>query len=472
MKNILILISKGPQYRPLFRNIGSFLIEKGYNVYYVLESHYTDYEYDKGSPIAGAYYFSDFLNNKNRTNRYNIQEKYANINLYECLITEYDRFVKHYNLWGKKEKEKQIDTLASLVFFYEEIIEKNNIDTILHECAANEFAYVAYLVGKKNGLIYIGLQASRLPGRMEIHDGPHGPVLNKKSSIILSDEDKKAVEKYITGVKDITPFYMNSKFNPANTLYIKEYSSIKKIRKILNLIRYRIKFNSTIHNEFGSEKPIGISYALFKRQLIRFLKIKQVNKLYEIPKEGEVFYIYPVHFEPEASVSVWAKYYIDQANFIKNIAFQLPFGSFLYVKDHKSSRGLLTKQFYKEIKLIPNVRFISPDINSKELVLKSKGVITLTSTLGLEALAMRKRVYIFGDIFFENHPFAVKIPHYRNLFENLISDCKNEPQYDEKYDEFFYRYYMSTYPGTFDVFNPDKDLTENIYNAIVKYAKY
>lgn len=478
MNNVLILISKGPQYRQLFKKSGLFFKNKGWNVVFALESHYTDYEYDKGKPIsndgATAYYFSDYLTEKDDIKeKDNFIEEYIEFNLKECLIADYDRFATHYNIWDKKDKRKSIKQLICLVNFFEEIINTHNINLILHECAANEFAHVAYIVGKKKKIVYTGIQPARLPNRIEIHDGPNNVLFKKKLSIIgISSQDEYIVNEYIANAKDEVPFYMKSKYNPANVNYIKEYFSLRKINKIFNLIKYRIKYNSTIFNEFGAQKPLALSYALSKRQIKRYFKIKRITRLYDPPNENDCFYIYPVHYEPEASVSVWAKFYIDQINFIRNIAFQIPLNSHLYVKDHKSSRGLLSDSFYKEIKLIPQVKFISPDVDSKKLVLKSNGVITLTSTLGFESLAMRKRVYVFGDVFFEQHPFAVKVMHYRGLFEILRKDIQENPVYKDEYDNFFYEYYINTYPGKFDVYNQDDLLIENVYNAVIDYAKY
>src|SRR3989344_5721087 len=51
------------------------------------------------------------------------------------------------------------------------------------------------------------------------------------------------------------------------------------------------------------------------------------------------FFLFPLHFYPEASILVWATYLSDQLSVIKNIAFSLPFPYKLYVKEHPMAQG-------------------------------------------------------------------------------------------------------------------------------------
>ncbi|MFH4233908.1 capsular biosynthesis protein, partial [Acinetobacter baumannii] len=78
----------------------------------------------------------------------------------------------------------------------------------------------------------------------------------------------------------------------------------------------------------------------------RYLNTKKSQKFYinndelEICSSKERFYIYPIHFHPESSTSVLAPEYTNEYSNIINIANNLPFGTYLYVKDHKSAKGV------------------------------------------------------------------------------------------------------------------------------------
>ena len=50
-------------------------------------------------------------------------------------------------------------------------------------------------------------------------------------------------------------------------------------------------------------------------------------------------YLFPLQLKPESSTSVLARYYCDDLSVIKNIAFNIPFGCKLYVKEHFVNYG-------------------------------------------------------------------------------------------------------------------------------------
>src|SRR5690606_36008536 len=122
--------------------------------------------------------------------------------------------------------------------------------------------------------------------------------------------------------------------------------------------------------------------------------------LYENPPHTEKYILYPLHYHPEASTSVLAGTYLDELAVIKNISFSLPHGVKLYVKDHVSAYGYPSLEFYEKLKNLPNVRLLSPFENTKILIARSCAVITLTSTVGYEALLMGKRVFLYGRVFY------------------------------------------------------------------------
>ena len=53
-----------------------------------------------------------------------------------------------------------------------------------------------------------------------------------------------------------------------------------------------------------------------------------------------------MHFQPESSTSVNAMFYANQVETIQNLAFSLPLGTELYVKDHPNGIGFLSEQDY------------------------------------------------------------------------------------------------------------------------------
>ena len=79
----------------------------------------------------------------------------------------------------------------------------------------------------------------------------------------------------------------------------------------------------------------------------------------------------------------------------------------------------MSLDYYRDIRKLPNVKLIFCDENIKDLIQFSQGVITLTSTVGFEALMMNKPVFVFGNVFYQCHPNCRKLYSYENLFDSL-----------------------------------------------------
>ena len=125
------------------------------------------------------------------------------------------------------------------------------------------------------------------------------------------------------------------------------------------------------------------------------------SRIFNRVNETESYYLFPLHLQPEASTLMMAPYYVNQVATIENIAKSLPGNAYLYVKEHTSSYGKHSLDFYKQIKKIPNVRLLSPNESIKELIKKSICPIVLTSTVGWEALLIGKPVVVLGEVFYK-----------------------------------------------------------------------
>uniref|UniRef100_UPI003FA7C3A5 capsular polysaccharide export protein, LipB/KpsS family n=1 Tax=Pseudomonas sp. VB3 TaxID=2994641 RepID=UPI003FA7C3A5 len=126
---------------------------------------------------------------------------------------------------------------------------------------------------------------------------------------------------------------------------------------------------------------------------------------------------------------------------ILNISNNLPLGVKLYVKDHMSAFGIQTSEFYRKVSALPAVRLIKPAQNIKKLMLKSKGLITVNSTAGLEALVLGKPVYLLGKVFYQDFPGVVRLKNFSDLPVALnmpVSDAVDITNYIVGYRRFTY----------------------------------
>ena len=458
--NILILSNGAPNYSYFFNEIGQRFVDDGCKIYYAVDCKTSLEENGILETTHPHELFSDYFAN-HQTNA-EILKKYSSHNLNSALLSDYERATV-YKIWGSRNDAFFTKLKSALLCFFEEIFIRNSINVVLYENVSNSFAYYCWFVCQELGVRYLGLSSCRLPGRFIFSSDPlkDNEIINNTFRRLATGEiqpPNDAIEwckNYINKIDEITPDYMRFN-NLENTSLSAKYAKTEKIKKVIIGIRH---LNDDHYHSYQRGNPLLLSCQLFSRSLKRTLKLKTLYKLYQEPTPGEKFLLYPLHFHPESSTSILCGTYLNEFETIRNIAFNLPEGLKLYVKDHISAFGLPTLEFYRKLVSLPNVRLIEPKANTKELIRKSAAVITLTSTMGYEALLLGKKVFLYGDVFYKDHKNVVIITDPSKLHEILGSSISEEthrvvdPQYNLM---FVLAYYLNTFPGTLNLMLKDK----------------
>ena len=151
------------------------------------------------------------------------------------------------------------------------------------------------------------------------------------------------------------------------------------------------------------------------------------KKFTEKELENNKFVFFPLNSEPEIALSVYARYYTNQIEVIRNISQSLPLDTFLVVKDHPRSWGLRSPGYYKKLLEIPNVRFVDVYTPAKNIIRHAQAVSVISSYVGFEAIMQKKPVLTLGftgyDVLPETmvkrlHSFENYTQEYKNIIEN------------------------------------------------------
>ena len=157
----------------------------------------------------------------------------------------------------------------------------------------------------------------------------------------------------------------------------------------------------------------------------KFRLMRGFSDLYDVYDQREQFVYYPLHLEPEMSMLLLAPRWTDQINLIKQIAESIPFSFKLYVKEHPAMVGFRTRQYYRELKKIPNVKLIHPNHDSHEIIKGSRLVFTQTGTAGWEALLLKKPVITFGDVYYNSLSMTKKCTDIETLSSLVKTQLDN-----------------------------------------------
>lgn len=309
------------------------------------------------------------------------------------------------------------------------IFSENKISVFVHEPVSLLMNQIAACFCKKEGAIYTTHILAKGNGESQFNyilvDDYNGIAtsLNEIYKNISSDD--------ISTYKDQIDNFLLSFRNDFN-VFFSQLGNGKINRNIifkmkLQAVYHRFKGRAIINNLDPLLDNVEVFMQRDNLLQRRVRNLKNYRKIrFDSFDKSKNYYFYPMHLEPEAVVLYWAdNRYTNQIKLIENIASQLPPNVFLYVKDHPHSPGYRDVEDYMRLKSIPNVKLLDVSISGKEVVLNSKGVITINGTAGFEALLLNKHVITFGNSFYN---VSSRVHNLQNVFDlkkvlYKINDC-------------------------------------------------
>lgn len=112
---------------------------------------------------------------------------------------------------------------------------------------------------------------------------------------------------------------------------------------------------------------------------------------------GLRYAFFPLHTEPEVSLLVYGRPYVNQIEIIRMLAMSLPADMILVVKEHPWMVGKRSLSAYDKMLNIPRVRFADPKLEARTLIQQADLVAVVTGSVALEAAMLGKPVITFGD---------------------------------------------------------------------------
>ena len=137
----------------------------------------------------------------------------------------------------------------------------------------------------------------------------------------------------------------------------------------------------------------------FMQKYLKPKRLRQINSLSSDWLEicGMPFAFFPLHKEPEVTMLVYGRHCLNQIEVIRNLAYSLPAGMKLVVKEHPVVVGYRAKSYYEAILSIPNVLMLNPAVSSEVVIPSAQIVVVVSGSIGFEAVVKRKPVLTLGD---------------------------------------------------------------------------
>ena len=311
-----------------------------------------------------------------------------------------DRFLNHY------EYKKREEILGKTISFWRKILDQWKPSCIVNEVCTMEWVEVLYIEAKARGIPYHTFLYGFRKGYSYWAETPFNSVIDAKlwqTATPTSDDYQEARMYYdLIRNKHEKPFYIQNLNN-------------SKIRGILGSFKYYIQcsFADCFRRGFVYEQYRDISKCMFYNNISRlFYKYDNLN----LVDSNHEYVYYPMHYEPEATLTYFADPYVDQSSVLHQIALSLGTKQILIVKEHPQQLGKLATDQYRRLKKIcPNLMFIRGEVSSYDVLKKINLMVTLNGTAGLEAMIMGKAVIVLGKVFYSYCKSANYCKDFREL---------------------------------------------------------
>jgi hypothetical protein len=205
------------------------------------------------------------------------------------------------------------------------------------------------------------------------------------------------------------------------------------VPRLARLVRSELEYLATARNDNhvrGLLAPLWHARVVIPaRARLHSLRLQR-HYVRDLAERDYAFF--PLNSEPEISLSIHSKAFVNQIEAVRAIARSLPIGMELLVKEHPRSIGYRSVGYYEKLLRIPNVRLVAPDVESAAVVQHARIVITLWSFVGFEAAIKGRPAIVLGTPSFTCLPETmIRSVSDINTLGRHVGELLASYQYDE-----------------------------------------
>ena len=305
--------------------------------------------------------------------------------------------------------------------------------------------YLGYLFAREQGIPFLSLRSTRVENYVTWATDVFEPStiirVAYQSGIALHSDALRQAKAFLATARSQHLKYEGvlpaSDRPPKTRLFRRSF-----LRSGADLLRHA--GHQLVRGDFDPSyyrNPIRVAFVQQVSNRLRAWRMNHFlrNHWVDIPDANLVpFAFFPLHTEPEVSLLVQGRGFLNQIEVIRSLASSLPVGWWLLVKEHPASVGKRPIGYYRKLLAIPNVRLVRTSCKSNELIARASLVVTISGTIGFEAILKGKPVAVLGNTPFEFLPAGMirrlTAPHrYAIEIGELLAQYSFDPAAVERY---------------------------------------
>lgn len=336
--------------------------------------------------------------------------------------------MNRFSEFEKEGIEKRKRRYYELLRYWLGVLKKYQPELIIFPNAPHfVYDYLIYELAKLLNIQTIAFDDTRISGRLlffnDLWEGSN--LLREK--LRINAGKKFNIEDLSSDIRDYykpladknyksTPFYINEYKKKYSILYWlfaepKIRQSIKDFTIFKKAVIYFWKMIQQKKMAIFLKPLIHLSY-LFRPNLK-----KEYLSVQSSPDLSRPFIYFPLQVQPERTTSPQGDMFADQILALEILSASIPEDWTIYVKEHPIQwlhfgfefSSYRYRGYYRKIASIKNVKLIPKNINSYDLIDRSKAVALVTGSAAWEAVLRSKPAIIFGYVWYENCQGILKV---------------------------------------------------------------
>lgn len=356
---------------------------------------------------------------------------------------------------SKRMQEKLARSLSLANTACEELILQGRKVVLIQELGGFLSVIGSFFAARKNGVDNWFIEPSFFRGRIFF-------LKNTFSAPCIGDRNKSGVSA------ELKAYLANTLRSRTIVIPMKDanhYSTaLRKIVNIKNLTRLWVKF---VDKYFLRKKQeFGYIFGHVKTHLMMLLNSLRLRNSYTPLHELNQFIYFPMHVPGDMAMTIRSPEYLDQLALIGYLARIVPYQYKLAIKEHPAMIGAIdANAIRKLLKCHDNIALINPSENNYSIMEKCKGVISINSKSGAEAILLEKPVMVLGDSFYRNAPLATPIDSLAEAHKSMNIFTRQLTADVMQIEKFFQSVWDITFPG--ELYVSDQKNIEFFCDSIV-----
>jgi hypothetical protein len=304
--------------------------------------------------------------------------------------------------------------------------------------------YLAYLFAKARGIPYLNLRPTRMQNYMyageSIREWSESFVraYRDESSFRPTSEAVDIGAGHLAVVRETHSRYegiIRASAAPPQTSRRIRRSPPAFVKRFLEMAIHDLRL--LVSGDWSRHRPgllesvwfVKVQRPLRARRMIRTFRHVYV---YEEDLPALDYAFFPLHAEPEMQLNVYNRRYLNQIEAVRSVAGNLPVGMTLLVKEHPWTVGRRPLSYYRKLLEIPNVKLVSPAVESRPLILNARLMAMISGSIALEAAILGKPVVTLGRALFNVLPprMVCCMPRIEELGQR-IQELLRDYEYDD-----------------------------------------